>query len=241
MDNKLGKVIYIDTETTGLIPGRHDIVQLAAIIEINGEVVQKINLKCQPFNWDTIEDKALEVTGNTVEEMKTWQSPQDAYRKFIATMDKYIDKWNKNDKLIPIGQNIPFDLSHLREWFKKCDPKEGKYMGSYIDYHSVDILSITALMKVAGKINPARMKLADVANYFGIQFDAHDALADIEMTREIFLKYIDIVKGVQSLKSSKCDICKRESMGLRAIPIEFETYKGDIDICQVCYNSIHGS
>ena len=234
----MDKLIFIDTETTGLIPGRHDIIQLAAIIEVKGEVVDKINLKCQPHNWDNIDDKALEINGITREELKTFQTPRAAYDKFIVELGKYVDKWNKNDKLVPVGQNIKFDLEHLREWFKKCDDKEGKFMGSYLDYHSIDLVSMTALLKLSGKVNPAKLKLVEVAKYFGFEYDAHDALSDIEMTRRIFKEYIKIVQGVSEMSVKKCDMCRKESGNLYAIPMEFDAYKGKLNICNTCFKVV---
>ena len=51
----MNKIFYFDTETTGLDPKRHDIIQLAYIVEINGEVKEEGEFKLQPIvHWVVI-------------------------------------------------------------------------------------------------------------------------------------------------------------------------------------------
>ena len=65
------KLCYIDCETTGTDPYKAGIIQLSGIIEINGEVKEEFNYHITPFAMDTIDDKALEITGFKKEELFT--------------------------------------------------------------------------------------------------------------------------------------------------------------------------
>lgn len=42
------KVLWLDLETTGIDPDRHGIIQFAALVEINGELVDALEIKMQP-------------------------------------------------------------------------------------------------------------------------------------------------------------------------------------------------
>ena len=53
------KVLYFDTETTGLDAGKHGIIQLAALMEIGGEIVETFNMKFQPHEGALINPEAL--------------------------------------------------------------------------------------------------------------------------------------------------------------------------------------
>ena len=55
------KLFYFDIESTGLDNKRNDIISLAYLIEINKEIKEEGELFMQPFRYDTINAKALEV------------------------------------------------------------------------------------------------------------------------------------------------------------------------------------
>ena len=44
------KLLYIDTETTGLYPNKHGLTQVAAIVVIDGEEVDSCNLDINPLD-----------------------------------------------------------------------------------------------------------------------------------------------------------------------------------------------
>jgi len=179
------KVFYMDTETTGLDSKKNDIIQLGYIVEINNEIKEKGKINIQPFSYDNIETSALEVNKITIEEMKTFDTPQIAYIKITNFLGKYVNKYDKTDKFIPAGYNVKFDTDFLRELFIK---NGDKYYGSYIDYHFIDGMALVFAKRYAGKLDLPNYKLETVAKHYGIEINAHDALSDIEATRELILK-----------------------------------------------------
>ena len=76
------KLLWLDTETTGLNKEKCDIIQLAGIVIINGEEKERFNFHCQPMNYETIEQEAMDKTGMTIEKLKTFPTPQETYKKF---------------------------------------------------------------------------------------------------------------------------------------------------------------
>jgi len=63
------KICYIDTETTGLDAKACGIIQLAAIMEIDGEIVSEFETKIRPFDGCSISPEALAVSGTKMEGM----------------------------------------------------------------------------------------------------------------------------------------------------------------------------
>ena len=61
------KILWTDTETSGLNSKENDILTLAGIIEIDNEVKEEFYLEIQPFNYDNISKQALEVNKLTLE------------------------------------------------------------------------------------------------------------------------------------------------------------------------------
>ncbi len=185
------KLIYLDTETTGLDPVKNDIIQLAGIVEIDGVVKEEFNIRCQPFSYENIQQQSLDTNKMSLDMLKQFQTPQIAYKQFVTILDRYIDKFNKSDKFIPVGQNVKFDLDFLRQFFVK---NNNKFFGSYVDYHSIDLMVLSGFFTMIGKINPVNLKLGTIAEIMKVEFDAHDALEDIRATREILFSFRQFIK-----------------------------------------------
>lgn len=178
------KKFYIDTETTGLLPYMHDIVQLAVVIEIDGRIESEHDWKVRPVNFDVIDEKALKTQNRTIEELKEFGDPRQAFNELLKVLDTHIDKYDKQDKFTVCGYNVGFDSEFLRHFFKK---NGHKYYGSYFRNNLiVDPLQVIYFM-VAHDYMPEldNYKLTTVCEFFGIEFKAHDALADIKATREL--------------------------------------------------------
>jgi DNA polymerase III epsilon subunit-like protein len=189
MEGKM-KAIFLDTETTGFDPIKNDVVQVAAIIEIDEKITQTVNLFCQPFSFESIAKESLEITGKTIKDLKAYPSPKEVYRELITLFSNLgIDKYNKKDKLIMIGQNPQFDYNFMREFFKK---NGDDYWGSWVSNHTVDLKTAIALLRYRGIIPQLdNLKLETIAKYFEIEFKAHDAMEDIKVTRKIFRYIVD--------------------------------------------------
>lgn len=177
------KVLNFDVETTGLFANTNGINQLAGVIEINGQQVEEFDLKMRPFDTDIIDEKALAIQGRTKEEILGWDSPVDCYHELIEIFNKYVDRYDSDDKFYPCGYNVPFDVNFLIQWFRK---NEDQYCGSWINLKAqIDPLPVLRMLDYMGKIWMTDYKLETVAEALGIEIKAHDALSDIKATIEI--------------------------------------------------------
>ena len=185
------KILYFDCETTGTNHLLNEIVQFAAIVEIDSIVKEQVNFKCQPTNWEAIDAKALEVTGLTIEKLKTFEKPEIVAKNIQNLFNKYIDKYDKTDKFFPAGHNVLFDINFLQSfWIKHLD----KYgTGSYQNWQSLDSRVFANFLNVAGKLKVENIKLETLCKYYGIEINAHDALSDINATRLLIKKMISFL------------------------------------------------
>lgn len=180
------KILYFDTETTGTDPKLNEITQFAAIIEVNGEVVEEVNWRCRPTRLDHIDPQALETTGVGLEELTTFQPPQQMLADIKKLLCKYIPKFTKaNDKFYPAGHNVQFDLDFLDAFFKQHGTDDDVKWGitSYQNWRALDTRVFANFLMVNRQLNVPNVKLATLCNFFDIEIKAHDALSDIRATR----------------------------------------------------------
>ena len=101
-------------------------------------------------------------------------------------LSQYVDRYDHDDKFVPVGFKVDFDSDFLREtWFAVGD-KYGP--GSYIFNCSWDIRADVAKMICRCGLRLPNYKLSTICEHFGISLKgAHDALVDIKGTRELAL------------------------------------------------------
>ncbi len=186
------KILWIDEETSGLNKEEHAILSLSALMEIDGKIVDEINLTMQPFKGDKISQEALDINGFTIEQIRTFDHPEVAFKKLIKFFSKYINRYDKNDKFSLAGYNIvKFDIPFLEMLFKKCnDP----YLGSWINGEPLDVYQFVLIMKKLGVIKSESTKLEMIAQDLQIPIMAHDAKEDILATRKVYYKLLDKIE-----------------------------------------------
>lgn len=180
------KIFYFDVETTGLFPWKHGIVQLAYVIEVDFEEKESGSCFVRPFDSDEIDPKALAVNGLTKQQLDGFPEPTTFFSgTLLPLLAKYVDKYDKNDKFCPAGFNTQFDVDFLQSFFKK---NGDKYYGSWFNYDIIDPLQALRFFQPSEEWiqKLPDKKLGTVAKHFGINLDnAHEALADIQATREL--------------------------------------------------------
>lgn len=181
------KIMWLDTETTGLNKEKCDIVQISGIIIIDGEEKERFNFHCQPINYENIEPASFEKTGMSIEKLKTFPTAQEVYLKFIAILDKYVDRYDHNDKFFLAGQNVRFDLEFLQTFFEKMG---NKYCMSYFRHYTIDLMAFCTILYAAGLIDFENLKLESIAKALDLKIDTnlHDSSNDIDLTRKCFCK-----------------------------------------------------
>ena len=147
------KILYFDVETTGLDEKVCEIVQIAGIIEIDGEIKEKFNLLMKPTPNAKITEESLEVIGKTKEELLSYPPQIIVYDKFKKILESYVNKYDKTDKLKLVGHNVGFDFNFLLAWSKRM---EDKYIGSLVSYKeqfcTFRVIQAMKFLGIIGKI-----------------------------------------------------------------------------------------
>lgn len=190
----MNKIIFIDTETGGVNPEKAALIQLSGIIRIDKKDVEKFNFFIKPFENSEVNEKALEVQGRTLEELKTdkYVEEKEVYKQFIKLLDKYIDKYDRTDKFIVAGYNVRFDVDVLKAFFQRHG---NNFLFSYLDSSMLDPLYSIRLLQIA-EVLPVleNNKLETWCKHFGIELKAHDSLEDIEATKKLIGKLISLIR-----------------------------------------------
>lgn len=190
----MNKIIFIDTETGGVNPEKAALIQLSGIIRIDKKDVEKFNFYIKPFENSEVTEKALEVQGRTLEELKTdkYVEEKEVYKQFIKLLDKYVDKYDRTDKFVVAGYNVRFDVDILKAFFQRHG---NNFLFSYLDSSMLDPLYSIRLLQIA-EILPVleNNKLETWCKHFGIELKAHDSLEDIEATKKLIGKLISLIR-----------------------------------------------
>ena len=183
------KTFFFDLETTGLKYWRNGIHQISGIIDIDGKVEETFDIKVRPNPSADIEDEALAVCGKTKEEILAYPEMSDGYQQLTSILGKYVDKYNKQDKMFLAGyNNASFDNAFLRAFFVQ---NGDDYFGSWFWSSALDVMVLAAEKLRHMRHEMGSFKLSSVADALGIAVDEnmrHDAIYDIEITRQVYYK-----------------------------------------------------
>lgn len=187
------KELWLDCETSGTDPKRHDILRLAGIVVVNGKEKESFDLKLRPENPANISDEALAVNHLTRAEIDTYPPAQEAYDSFLEVCGRYVQKFNKQDKFFLGGKNVDFDKGFLWELFRRRgDP----YLGSWIWGATLEVQTLMAWARLQGLVPAlANYQLGTWCTAMQIPLDAHNALSDVRASRELWLKLQAVLTG----------------------------------------------
>lgn len=183
------KLLFFDTETTGLRYWKDGIHQISGYIDIDGEIKEKFDFKVQPNPKAEISDEALAIAKVTREQIANYPPMKDIHSEFIKMLGKYVKKNDKTDKFYLAGfNNSSFDNPMLRAWFKQNGDTS---FGDWFWSNCFDVFVMATPYILSQRPKMTSCNLFNVAKALDIEVNEkklHDALYDIEITRAIFYK-----------------------------------------------------
>lgn len=214
-------------------------------MDIDGQEAERFDIRLAPNPAATIEQEALDVAGVTLEQVQSYQPMEEGYRQLVGILSKYVNKFDKRDKMYLVGyNNAGFDNNFLRALFQQCGDK---YFGSWFYPNCMDVYVMVTPFLMGVRNDMENFKLMTVARTMGIDIDEnklHDATYDIELTRDIFtggdLKLMnnprdakkEYVIHMSNILKGNCDIIKGRKLyvafkkainGGKKIVIKFDT------------------
>jgi DNA polymerase III epsilon subunit-like protein len=184
------RIIVLDTETGGLDPLQHSLLQVGIMVCENGEVLEKkrINIVHETYNVTPYAMKVNKIDlashiGVTANEA-------------VILIKEFVQKYFVEPAQV-LGHNVSFDVGFVKELFK----------GSEVDYEKIfsyrllDTSSFARVLEFAGVIERGG-SLGQLAKKFGIEVEEtnlHDALVDCEVTYELLIKMSKLLKTPEPL------------------------------------------
>lgn len=188
------KILWTDTETTGLSAEKNGIISVACIADICGEVVEKFELEMRPTGRVS-DPQALKINGYTHAQIRRLTPWEEVLPEFIYRINMISRKHLPDQPFLLGGQNVVFDNRHIVSWTEYCQaPEYWKFLVKQTGF--VDT-------KTVAKKFPelTSRKLGDMCQHFGVRLEnAHNALADIEATRELY--YVMMAKLEEAKQGS---------------------------------------
>lgn len=196
MSDKIGKYIIIDTETTGLHPNKHGLIQLAAIaLEKDLEVVSSFNVDVRPPDTVAIAPESLEINHFTAERISNGISYADTASMFLEFLEANFD-----EKPMAVGQFYPFDFAVLENVFTSVG-YEDKIMQTWLGNDFIDTKGLANALNLKAKIHgrPLPFPSTSLSKPEGLRkilnlspyLTVHDALGDVLATREALVKLLN--------------------------------------------------
>ncbi|MCI0542784.1 3'-5' exonuclease [bacterium] len=178
---KKHNLAFIDVETTGLDPLRHEIIELAVVLAAQREQALKgprlellgeYDWKIKPERLDIADREALRVNGYSPEKWRDAIPLPQVMQEFSA----------KTKSAAFVAHNVVFDFAFVENAFKKTGVKNEMH------YPKIDTISL-ALGKLYHNPKIEKFSLAALCEHFGIANpSAHTALSDARATFALFEK-----------------------------------------------------
>lgn len=185
------KRVFIDCETTGLSFEQNGLIEIGGVIDINGKAVEEFSIRTRPFRNQLISKSAMEVNGITIQELRNYPDPQEAYEEFVSILGKYIDRYNKQDKAFLYGYHIFFDAAFLRRFFENNDDQ---YFSSWFWWPYIDVASLYCEASLEHRTRFENFKLENICKLLNIEVNMHSALSDAKACRTVYYKMLEGVE-----------------------------------------------
>lgn len=184
------KIVVLDTETSGLDPQKHSLLQVGIMVCENGVVLEKkrINIVHDTYH---VAARAMEI--NKIDlATHTGSTPAEAVKEIAEFIQKHFDKPAQ-----VLGHNVAFDVAFLKELFKGTNVDYEKIFS----YRLLDTSSFARVLEFVGIIDRGG-SLGQLAKKFGIpveESDLHDALVDCEVTYKLLIEMAKLLKTPEDL------------------------------------------
>jgi len=182
---KKHNLAFIDLETTGLDPNKHEIIEIGCIVarqvSQNGqgctlEKIEEFEIRVKPEHLETAEPEALRINGYNETD---WVFASDLAQALKTLSDK-------TEGAMMIAHNLTFDWSFLEKAFAKTG------VLNKMDFHRIDLLSV-AFARLYHETKVDKFSLRALTEYFGLTNErAHTALADIRVSFEVYKKLLGL-------------------------------------------------
>ena len=174
----------IDFETTGSNLFEDEPIQIGALLfEEDKGVINEFSSFILPSRDIEISRKAFQIHGISLNDLEGAPTQKEVLNNFFSVLgyDYSFAGWN-----------ISFDIPFFR---KMCIENELQHEYNKINYRHLDIQSICQILVKLRLVDSNLNSLSDFTTYFSIRrSEKHDALEDVKITYELYLKVFKLLE-----------------------------------------------
>jgi DNA polymerase-3 subunit epsilon len=183
------KILFLDTETGGLNPARHDLLSVGLVVweDENIAAEKEILLKGSPGR---VTEEAMAVNRIDLERHNRLALSKP---KAVEEIIRFVDEYFEEKPVIVAGHNVGFDMAFLRQLFEK----QGVSFGKYFSHRHIDTSSILQYIGIQRNYSNKEIQSFSSSDKafrnFGVHIEPevrHTALADAAATAQLFTQLI---------------------------------------------------
>lgn len=187
-------LLFIDTETGGLDPTRHSLLEVCIWIynEETGMLGASLDRKIKHKEY-VVEGRAMQINKISIVDCElSGVTPQE----YVEELKLFLNYHNILEKKpVLAGHNVSFDRNFLKYFLASI----GESIDDYLDYHTLDTASVIGFLKVTGLLKPDfPNNLGKAARALGIEVEEkaeHTGWYDALLSMNVLKKLMDIAKG----------------------------------------------
>jgi len=182
------KMLFIDTETGGLDPSKHSLLDIGMVATDNEKIIGTYQTYIKENEY-IVAPEALEVNNLNLKEVK------EKGKKYYAVIDDincFIKNRFLDNKPVLVGHNVSFDFNFINTLFKKS----GSNFNNLIIHRKIDTACLLLALYSANKIPFEACSSTGAFDYFNIEVkNRHTAIGDCLATYKLYFKILNLLKG----------------------------------------------
>ena len=185
-------ILFLDTETTGLNPDEHQIIQLSARFDVDGKNIDNFNRRIRMGG--TVDLGALAVNGRNLSLLSVpaeLNTPEyDVTHVVKQFIDWSVNIYKKYNGFVASGHNLHFDMTFLKAACKRLNLTG---FDNLFGHRYLDTAAIGLFLKDKGLLPLEKIDIKSLIEYFGIDNKGlHDSMFDVEASADIYYAMLEL-------------------------------------------------
>ena len=188
--NDKQRYIFIDTETTGLDPRTHDVIEVAALVYEDGTEICRYNCEMSAAFGAFVDLEALQVNKRAFAGDVGETDDRVIRKNILYGLAEFLIEYSTRD-VIFVGHNVQFDIDFIYHTLIKEGIDAKRLLK---DRRRIDTKQIALFLTEAGHIQPKSYHLNELVSHVkGKIFVDHKAMNDAMATKDLFYKMTEMV------------------------------------------------
>ncbi|RMD72192.1 MAG: 3'-5' exonuclease [Bacteroidetes bacterium] len=189
---KQPRILFIDTETGGTNPQKHDLLSVGLAVWENGNIIARKEIPVQG-RPERCTEEALAI--NRID-LEAHNRKALSRKEALSEIIRFIEQHFEERPVTVAGHNVAFDLNFLRALFEEF----GEDMSHYLAHRTIDTASILQLLALLEGSASNLQEVASSSRAFAIYHidipakERHTALGDAMATARLFSKILEKLK-----------------------------------------------